>query len=46
LKVETDIIISIVESPVGRDVIIHVKILKADVIIFIGNIIMTNVFDL
>ena len=40
LKVETDIIISIVESPIGRDVIICVKILKAEVIVYIGNAII------
>ena len=38
MKVETDFIVSISESPVGRAVIMNVKTFKTDVIgFFIGN---------
>ena len=40
MKVETDFIVSISESPVGRAVIMNVKTFKTDVIVFIGNAII------
>lgn len=44
MKVETDIVSSIVTSPTGRAVIVRImygETLKTDVIVFIGNVIMT-----
>ena len=43
MKVETDIITNIAANPVGRAeilVIMYVKTLKSDVIVFIDNVIM------
>ena len=45
LKAKTNIIASIVVSPIGRAVILvimYVKTFKSDVIVFIGNIIMSH----
>lgn len=44
MKVETDIVSSIVTSPTGRTVIVRImygETLKTDVIVFIGNVIMS-----
>jgi hypothetical protein len=49
LKVETDIIANIAASPIGRTeifVIMSVEAFRADVIVFIGHVIMCFTSDL
>ena len=40
LKVERDIITSVAVNPIGRVVIVYMETFKADVSVFIGNVIM------
>jgi hypothetical protein len=40
LKVERDIITSVAVNPIGRVVIVYIETFKADVSVFIGNVIM------
>ena len=40
LKVERNIITSVAVNPIGRVVIVYIETFKADVSVFIGNVIM------
>jgi hypothetical protein len=40
LKVERDIITSVAVNPIGRVVIVYIETFKADVSVFISNVIM------